>query len=96
MMFKFATTLSMTSKHKLTTFGVSWRQFREPTGVRLWVHSLLKWEDSESCYNDHRGDEDVPKVIPYLFADENVRSLAVAYGHVTKFMANVKNDIYRS
>ena len=65
--------------------------------VCIWVHSLRTWENSESRDKDNRGGEDVNKAIKYLFADGNKkRFIVVAYEYVTKRVANVKNDIYRS
>ena len=64
--------------------------------VCLWVHSLRAWEYSKSRHKDNRGGEDVNKAIKYLFADGNKkRSFVVAYEHVTKHVAIVKNNIYR-
>ena len=57
--------------------------------VCLCLYSLRK-------YKDNRGGEDVNKVIKYLFADGNKRkSLVIAFGHITKRVANVQNVIYR-
>ena len=55
------------------------------------------WEYSESRDKDNRGGEDINKVIKYLFADGNKKKyLVVAYEHVTKHVANMKNDTYTS
>ena len=65
--------------------------------VCLWMLSLQTYEHSKSRDTDNRrGVEDVRKAILYLFADGSKRRfLVVAYEHVTKRVANVKNGIYK-
>ena len=62
-----------------------------PTGVLTPV-----WEYSKSRDDDNRENEVFSKAIKYQFADGKKRSSpVVAYEHVTKHVANMKNGIYR-
>ena len=49
---------------------------------------------SESKDEANRGDEDVMKAVNYLFTDGKKRFPVIAYKNVTKYVANVKNDVY--
>ena len=64
--------------------------------VYLWAHSLQMWEYSESSDKHNRGGEIVNKAFKYPFADGKSRAFVVAYEHVTKHVANVKNDILQA